>query len=59
MSKTTVTIKVSPGKGKGGTIIARQVAKVRKGGSPTGKPLYHTKAQLNVHLTNKNGERRR
>lgn len=59
MSKPRVVIKVSPKKGKGGTIIARQVVKVNKTKRPEGKPMFQTRAQLNVHLTTRNGERRK
>jgi hypothetical protein len=59
MGKSRVVIKVSPKKSKGGTIIARQVVKVNKTKRPEGKPMFQTKAQIDVHLTNKNGQRRR
>lgn len=58
MANTRVVIKVSPGKSRGGTIVARRVVKVRKTPLPQGKPIYQTRAQLNVHISSKNGERR-
>lgn len=59
MAKSRVVIKVSPGKSRGGTIIAKKVVKLNKDDSPSGKPLYQTKAQLNVHISGKNGPRRK
>lgn len=59
MSKTKIVVKVTPGKSRGGTIIARQVAALKKNGPKSGKPIYQTKAQLNVHIAGKNGERRK
>ena len=52
MGKTRVVIKVSPGKSKGGTIIARSVVKVNKAKTPEGKPLFQTKARLHLHVSN-------
>lgn len=59
MANAKIVVKVTPKKTRGGTIIAKQVAKIEKTDSPRGKPFFQTRARLNVHLVNKHGERRR
>lgn len=59
MAKSRVVIKVSPGKSKGGTIIARSVVKVNKTKRPEGKPMFQTRAQVAIRITKANGEQRR
>lgn len=59
MAQTKIVVKVTPGKSRGGTIIARSVVRLNKTDKPKGKPIYQTKAQLNVHLLDKNGQRRK
>ena len=57
MAQTKIVVKVTPGKSRGGTIIARRVVKINKADAPKGKPIYQTKAQLNVHLSSNGNER--
>ena len=52
MGKTKIVVKVSPGKSRGGTIIARRVVRLNKADKPKGKPVYQTKAQLHLHISN-------
>lgn len=59
MSSAKITVKVTPGKSRGGTIVARSVVRMKKGTRTGGAPIYQTKAQLNVHLTDRNGKPRR
>lgn len=54
-----VKAKYTPGKSRGGTIVARKVMDFKKGGSAKGKPLFQTRSQLDVHLLNKNGQQRK
>lgn len=57
MASVKAKIKVSSK--KSGTKLAEArviVAKAKK--RPPGQPLYQTRAQLNVHIQNKNGESR-
>lgn len=53
MAKTSIRVKVSPRKSKGGTIIAKQVVRFKKNAKARGEPIYQTKAQMNVHLNGK------
>lgn len=49
--KTKVKVVVKTGrKGDAGTLIARVPVAVVKNAKPQGKPLYQTKAQLNLHI---------
>ena len=57
MAQTKIVVKVTPGKSRGGTIVARSVVRLNKTDKPKGKPIYQTKAQLNVHLS-RNGNAR-
>ena len=52
MARTHITVKVSPGKSRGSTIIAKRVIKLNKADKPKGKPVYRTKAQLHLHVSN-------
>ena len=59
MANAKIVVKVTPKKTRGGTIIAKQVAKIEKTDSPKGKPFFQTRAKIDVHLAGKNGRRRR
>lgn len=54
-----VKAKYVPGKSRGGTIVARKMMDVKKGGTAKGKLLFQTRSQLDVHLLNKNGQQRK
>jgi len=56
MAKTSIRVKVVPKKSRGGTIVAKQVIRFKKG-NKGGTPVFQTKAQLNVHLSS-NGQPR-
>ena len=50
--KAKVTVK--SGKSSGTKLVSAEVRVVKTGGKPriTGKPIYQTKAQLNLHIGN-------
>lgn len=54
MAKAQVKVKVKPGPSKdGGTVLVRQQVVIIKANAqtkPYGKPLYQTRAQLNLHI---------
>ena len=57
--KAMVKVTVKTGrKGDAGTLVARIPVTVAKTERPKGKFIYQTRAQLNVHLYNKNGQPR-
>lgn len=58
MAKVRIKVKATPGKSRGGMIVARQVAELRKSKLRGGKPMWQTRAQINVHLLDKNGQPR-
>lgn len=58
MAKVRIKVNATSGKSRGGTLIARQVRELRKSKLRGGKPMWQTKAQIDVHLLNKYGERR-
>lgn len=58
MAKVRIKVKATPGKSRGGMIVARQVAELRKSKLRGGKPMWQTRAQIDVHLLNQYGERR-
>ena len=59
MPGVKVRVKVNRNKPGTGTLLARvPVAVVRKP-NPAGERLFQTRAQLNVHITNRNGATRR
>ena len=57
MAQTKIVVRVTPGKSRGGTIVVRSVVRLNKTDKPKGKPIYQTKAQLNVHLSSNGNER--
>ena len=59
MAATKVIVRVSPGKPRTGTLIARRAVKIRKANSTSGKPMFQTKAQIAIRITTANGEQRR
>lgn len=51
MAKTKVKVVVKTGrKGDAGTLVARVPVAVVKNAKPQGKPIYQTKAQMNIHI---------
>lgn len=54
MATTRVKVKISSGKsGSNGTVLVRQhvvIVKNNAQAKPYGRPIYQTKAQLNLHL---------
>lgn len=49
-------LKIRTAKGNKGTKIAGGHLVVRGGGSTNGKPLFASKARMNIHLSDKRGK---
>lgn len=58
MAKVRIKVKATPGKSRGGTLIARKVVALKKSAGPQGKAFFETRAQIAVHILNQNGEPR-
>ena len=58
MAKVRIKVKATPGKSRGGMIVARQVAELRKSMQRGGKPFYEASAQLNLHFYDEYGKQR-
>ena len=55
MSKAKVKVKVSPGKGKSGTLVTKVPVTVARNDKPSGKRMFDTKARMMITVKTTNG----